>query len=295
MSPVGAATNATAVREAGDRDQSADDQPPACAAAWRVCSYRGGNVARALSQLACCIGGAAFRCCCSCCPSSTNSSAVRTGYILVMSVYILIAWIMMGQNIGSKLGEMADETGEVGKGDYTVETGVDCEGFNSSCDKRWSQLAAYRVLFGPVCFHLAMCIFTVGVQSSRDCRAGLHNGFWGVKILVITGAIVGAFFIKNTFFEDYWGYFGLVGAALFLLLQSWSFVTFSLNLSAFYKDDEGQYPRAVKLNHIDRSERGPFPWVRWLTYACRGPACVCACLRRSHRRRLGCRAPPTLT
>ncbi len=87
----------------------------------------------------------------------------------------------------------------------------------------------------------------IGVRSSSDFRAGLQNGFWGLKYIVIIGGMIGAFFIpeegnfgepnvvekpnlvffsKETFltcpslFEGtVWMYFGMIGGFLFILIQ----------------------------------------------------------------------------
>ena len=37
----------------------------------------------------------------------------------------------------------------------------------------------------------------LGVKNSRDPRAGIQNGWWAIKILLIIGAAVGAFFIPS--------------------------------------------------------------------------------------------------
>ena len=47
-----------------------------------------------------------------------------------------------------------------------------------------------------------------GVSSSKDPRSGIQNGFWGIKVLIYVGAIVGAFFIPSgTFTEGKLEYF----------------------------------------------------------------------------------------
>jgi len=37
----------------------------------------------------------------------------------------------------------------------------------------------------------------IRVRSSNDFRAGIQNGFWGIKYLLIIGGMIGAFFIPE--------------------------------------------------------------------------------------------------
>ena len=41
-----------------------------------------------------------------------------------------------------------------------------------------------------------------GVRSSKDPRSGIQNGFWGIKVLIYIGLIVGAFFIPSGTFVE---------------------------------------------------------------------------------------------
>ena len=59
-------------------------------------------------------------------------------------------------------------------------------------------LAVYRVEFGTVMFFLLMALIMIGVKSSKDPRSGIQNGFWAIKLLVLIGCIVGAFFIPKS-------------------------------------------------------------------------------------------------
>jgi hypothetical protein len=57
-------------------------------------------------------------------------------------------------------------------------------------------------------------------QKPHICtRAGLQNGFWGLKYLLIIGGWVGAFFIPHGGFGPTWMYFGMAGGLLFILIQ----------------------------------------------------------------------------
>ncbi len=95
-------------------------------------------------------------------------------------------------------------------------------------------------MWAPTVLFAVMAVVTVGVRTSRDVRSHIQNGFWGIKVvfsvvfafffnssffpssfqlLLLIGLSVAAFFIKNQFFLEVWGWIGLVGVALFILLQ----------------------------------------------------------------------------
>ncbi|MCL4118164.1 UNVERIFIED_CONTAM: hypothetical protein GTU68_018265 [Idotea baltica] len=50
-------------------------------------------------------------------------------------------------------------------------------------------------------------------------RAGIQNGFWAFKYLILIGLIIGAFFIPGGEFGQVWMYFGMIGGFLFILIQ----------------------------------------------------------------------------
>jgi hypothetical protein len=47
-------------------------------------------------------------------------------------------------------------------------------------------------------------VSTLVFQSSRDPRAHLQNGFWGLKVLILFAATVGSFFIPHGSFGPTW-------------------------------------------------------------------------------------------
>jgi hypothetical protein len=86
--------------------------------------------------------------------------------------------------------------------------GKECYGF----------VAVHRLNFALGCFHLLLAIILLGVNSSRNKRAPIQNGFWGPKIIAWVALIVLTFFIPDGFFVIWGNYVALVGAMLFLLL-----------------------------------------------------------------------------
>lgn len=90
---------------------------------------------------------------------------------------------------------------------------IDCAG--KQC---FGFAAVHRVNFALGCFHAVHAILLLGVNSSKDRRAPIQNGFWGPKIIAWLGLIVLTFLIPNTFFEVWGNYVAFFGAMLFLLL-----------------------------------------------------------------------------
>jgi hypothetical protein len=107
-------------------------------------------------------------------------------------------------------------------------------------EKNWGELGVYRVMFGVVTFHLTLAVLLISVKSSRDPRAGIQNGMWFFKLLALIAAMVGAFFIPNSFFIA-WGWIGLVGAFIFMIIQLVLLVDFahSWNESWVARVEEG--------------------------------------------------------
>lgn len=114
------------------------------------------------------------------------------------------------------------------------------EGDEEECREQWGQLGVYRVMFGASIFHLALALLLIGVRTSRDARSGLQNGMWFFKILALLAAMVGAFFIPNSFFIA-WGWIGLIGAFVFMIIQLILLVDFahSWNESWVAKAEDG--------------------------------------------------------
>jgi len=88
------------------------------------------------------------------------------------------------------------------------------------CRRAVGYLAVYRVCFAVTIFFLTLSCLMVGVRSSRDPRAGIQNGGWGLKYLVLIALTIGAFYIPGeSTFGTTWMYFGMIGGFLFILIQ----------------------------------------------------------------------------
>jgi len=183
--------------------------------------------------LACCCSSAACALC-SCCPSMCNSSvASRIMYALMLLVTTVVSCIMLAPGLQDSLKKVpfcSSHKDTLDSGADFInkaceEVGADCNlGSASSswkfdCDQAIGYLAVYRLYLIVTLFFTLMAIIMINVKSSSDPRAGIQNGFWGIKYLIIIGGMIGAFFIPGGAFGEVWMYFGMVGGFLFILIQ----------------------------------------------------------------------------
>lgn len=96
-----------------------------------------------------------------------------------------------------------------------------CKGamLGKNCELLAGYLAVYRICFGMAMFFFLFLVLNIGVSSSKDCRGGLNNGFWGLKFLLLVALWVAAFFIPRGPFGQAWMYIGFIGAFVFILIQ----------------------------------------------------------------------------
>ncbi|KAB7496154.1 Serine incorporator 1 [Armadillidium nasatum] len=139
--------------------------------------------------LACCCGSAACSLCCSACPSCKNSTSSRIMYAIMLLLGTVVCCIMLSP------------------------------GLQDALSKAVGYLAVYRMCFAMTMFFFAMAIIMIGVKSSKDPRAGIQNGFWAFKYLILIGIAIGAFFIPGGEFGQIWMYFGMIGGFLFIIIQ----------------------------------------------------------------------------
>lgn len=97
------------------------------------------------------------------------------------------------------------------------------------CTNAVGYLAVYRICFALLVFFLTMAVMMIGVRSSRDGRAPIQNGFWGLKFIIIIAIAIGAFFIKNDDFGPWMMWVGMIGGFSFILIQLVLIVDFAHN------------------------------------------------------------------
>ncbi|KAM8946089.1 serine incorporator 3 [Pelodytes ibericus] len=172
---------------------------------------------------------------CRCCPSTGNSTVTRLVYAFLMLLGTLLSCIMLTPGISDQLKKVPGFC-EGGFGTQLVHGNgyVDCNmlvGFK----------AVYRVGFAMSMFFLGFCLLMIGVKTSKDPRAAMHNGFWFFKVLAVVGIMVGAFYIPEGPFTRAWFYIGMGGAVSFIVIQLLLLVDFahSLNETWVERMEEG--------------------------------------------------------
>jgi len=99
------------------------------------------------------------------------------------------------------------------------------------CDKLVGFEAVYRVCAGMIFFYWIFMIIMIGVRNSRDPRAAIQNGFWGIKFAILIALIIAAFFIPSAPFTTVWYVFGLIAGFIFILVQLVLYIDFAFNLN----------------------------------------------------------------
>uniref|UniRef100_A0A182Y6F6 Serine incorporator n=1 Tax=Anopheles stephensi TaxID=30069 RepID=A0A182Y6F6_ANOST len=190
-----------------------------------------------MTSLACCCTGTACSLCCSLCPSSlqSNSAATRFMYALMLVLGAIVGAIMLApglQDFLQKVPFCANSTSSVSNilpGGETID-----------CSSAVGYLAVYRICFALVCFFALWAVMMIGVRSSKDKRAALQNGFWGIKFLIVIGIAIGAFFIPEAGFASTWMWIGMIGGFAFILVQLVYIIDFAHNWAVLWKDNYNQ-------------------------------------------------------
>ncbi|XP_012998925.1 serine incorporator 5 isoform X2 [Cavia porcellus] len=169
-------------------------------------------------QLACCCGTAGCSLCCGCCPKVRQSRTTRFMYALYFILVVVLCCLMMSPTVAKAMQEHIPFFEDI------------CQGIKAgdTCEKLVGYSAVYRVCFGMACFFLVFCLLTLGINTSKGCRAHIHNGFWFFKLLLLGAMCSGAFFIpdQETFLKV-WRYVGAVGGFLFIVIQLLLMVEFA--------------------------------------------------------------------
>jgi len=103
--------------------------------------------------------------------------------------------------------------------DFVGKEITSADSYQVDCQAVVGYKAVYRLSLIVTLFFTLMSIIMINVKSTQDARAGIQNGFWGFKYLLIIGGMIGSFWIPSGTFGEVWMYFGMVGGFLFVLIQ----------------------------------------------------------------------------
>jgi len=175
-----------------------------------------------------------------------SSIASRIMYAILLLLTTVVCCIMLAPGLQDSLSsvpfckshkttldtfsENLDNLGsQVGLGNVGQEVGLGGNPLPQvDCSVAVGYQAVYRMCFIVTLFFILMSIIMINVKTSNDPRAGIQNGFWGIKYLIIIGCMIASFWIPyDGSFADVWMYFGLVGGFLFILIQLVLIIDFS--------------------------------------------------------------------
>jgi len=174
-----------------------------------------------LTSLACCFTSTACTAGCALCPSCKNSTASRIMYGLLLLVTVILSCLMLAPGVQEWLTKVpfCEESPTFASKFLETIGDVGIKNVKIKCEDAIGYLAVYRICFIVTLFFLFMSLIMIGVRNSRDPRAGIQNGFWGFKYLLIIGGCIGAFFIPHGNFGPTWMYFGMIGGFMFIIIQ----------------------------------------------------------------------------
>ncbi|KAB7499907.1 Serine incorporator 5, partial [Armadillidium nasatum] len=166
------------------------------------------------AQCNCFCGTGSCRFCCHCCPPVRESTITRVVYIIFLMIAITVMALLMSTDVQYFIMRMLPENVSICK----------WLGASSSCHagKLMGYLAVYRIGLAIALYHLILMFSTCGVKTSKDCRAGLHNGFWLYKLMLLLLLCFAVFLIpdhKDYFIINIWMYIAMVGGACFIVIQ----------------------------------------------------------------------------
>jgi len=144
-------------------------------------------------------------------------------YAFLLLLTTIVSCVLLAPGLQDKLKSVpfckSGDGDENNEGLLSNLPGVGVEGFQVDCSEAVGYLAVYRLCLIVTLFFTLMSTLMIGVKSSSDPRAGIQNGFWGLKYLIIIGGMIGAFFIPRGSFGDVWMVFGMIGGFCFILIQ----------------------------------------------------------------------------
>jgi len=166
-------------------------------------------------------------------------------YALYFILVVLLCCVMMSRTVANEMKERIPFYEDICKGIKAGDT----------CEKLVGYSAVYRVCFGMACFFFVFCLLTLKINSSKGCRAHIHNGFWFFKLLLLGAMCSGAFFIPDQeTFLNAWRYVGAVGGFIFIGIQLILLVEFA------HKWNKNWYV------HFGKVSKGTHPLLRETTH-----------------------------
>jgi hypothetical protein len=113
---------------------------------------------------------------------------------------------------------------------------------DNSIQEQARYFGPWAICIGVLLYHGLQALLLVGVRSDGDKRSIIQSGAWPIKVFVMIGAVATAFMVPVRVYQ-YMFYFGIVGSALYLALQSVYLVDFAYRGAELmvekYEESEG--------------------------------------------------------
>uniref|UniRef100_T1IV05 Uncharacterized protein n=1 Tax=Strigamia maritima TaxID=126957 RepID=T1IV05_STRMM len=141
----------------------------------------------------CGCGNQPFRFCCSVLPDMNESTSTRLMFTFLLFIGVMIKILILSPTAQAALIEnFPDLNGTC----VTIDMEADCHHVVS-------YMAIYRLSMALVTFFFLFAIISYGIENSRNCRAGIHNGFWLVKFILLCALCAGALIIPSTHADSF--------------------------------------------------------------------------------------------
>ncbi|ELT89732.1 hypothetical protein CAPTEDRAFT_134354, partial [Capitella teleta] len=116
-----------------------------------------------------------------------ESTATRFMYTIGLLAVTLVGCVMQSPEVQHAMAENIPNFNET------------CLLLNvgDNCERLMGYMAVYRVCFAMVAYHAVLFLWSLFVSSSYNCRAGLHQGFWFFKFLILVALCIAAFYIPK--------------------------------------------------------------------------------------------------
>lgn len=160
-------------------------------------------------------------------------------YALMLLVGAITAGITLAPGLQEWLKDVPFCKNSTSASSYVIPSS-----YMTDCSVAVGYMAVYRICFAFACFFALMAIMMIGAKSSRDGRAPIQNGFWGIKYLVVIGFAIAAFFIPAGSFSSIWMWVGLIGGIGFILVQLVLIVDFAHTWAETWV---GEYTQQITL------------------------------------------------
>lgn len=184
------------------------------------------------NQIKCLLCGSAFRCCCSFLPSINESTSTRLAYAIILCTGTFICVIMMSPYLLADIlfpaptppdGYVAQQLNITQASDELIHSSLICEDDDlggPNCPTFTGPTAVYRFTFAMAMFFLSLMVLTLGISSSNNLRAKIHNGFWLWKVFYAFCLI--SFSFKIPFFgmmKTIWMYVGMSASSVYIIIN----------------------------------------------------------------------------